>query len=61
MIIAAWQGGFIVPYIWEIVVRKILTIFEGCHFPQVYIIDLIEFSENWDKDFQFGPMLFQSF
>ena len=31
--------------------KKHLTIFEGCHFPRFYIIDLIEFSENRDKDF----------
>ena len=42
----------------RIVVRKSLTIFEGCHFPRFYISDLIEFSENRDKEFQFGPMLF---
>ena len=59
-VIAARHGGFIVPYVWEIVVRKNLTIFEGCHFPRYYIIDLIEFCENRDKEFQFGPMLFQS-
>ena len=34
--IAARQGGFIVPYVWEIVARKNLTIFEGCHFPRFY-------------------------
>ena len=56
-LIAARQGGFIVPYVWEIVVRKNLTIFEGCHFPRFYIIDLIKFRENRDKEFQFGPIL----
>ena len=61
MIIATRQGGFVVPYVWEIVVRKDFTILEGCHFPWFYIIDLIEFSENRDKEFQFGPMFFQSF
>ena len=59
-LIAARQGGFIVPYVWEIVVSKNVTIFEGCHFPRFYTIDLIESSENRDKEFQFGPMLFQS-
>ena len=37
-IIAAHVGGFIVPHIREVVVRKNLTIFEGCHFAQFYIL-----------------------
>ena len=48
-LIAVGQGGFTVSYVLEIVVRKNLTNFEGCHFPQLYIVDLIEFSENRDK------------
>ena len=52
------KGGFIVSYVWEIAVRKSLTIFEGCHFLRFYIIDLTEFSENRDKEFQFGSMIF---
>ena len=35
---AARQGGFIVPYVWEIVVRKHVTNFEGCHFARFYIL-----------------------
>ena len=50
-LIAARQGGCIVPYVWEIVAGKNLTIFEGCHFPRFYIMDLIEFCENQDKKF----------
>ena len=56
--IAARQGGFIVSYVRKIVVRKNITIFEGCHFPRFYINDLTELPENRDKEFQFGPMLF---
>ena len=54
------QSGFIVLYVWEIVTRKNLTIFEGCHFSRFYIIDLVDFCENRDKKYQFGPILFQS-
>ena len=32
LLIAAQQGGFIVMYLWEVVVRKNLTIFEDFHF-----------------------------
>ena len=56
--IAARQGGFIVSYVRKIVVRKNITILEGCHFPRFYINDLTELPENRDKEFQFGPMLF---
>ena len=34
--IATQQGGFIVPYVWEIQIKN-LTNFEGCHFPQFCI------------------------
>ena len=37
-IIDARQGGFMISYVWEIVVRKNLTIFEGCHFARFYIL-----------------------
>ena len=51
VLIAARQGGFIVRYVWEKVVWKNLTIFEDSHFPRFYIIELIEFAENRDKEF----------
>ena len=37
-LIAARQGGFIVPYVREIVVRKNVANFEGCHFARFYIL-----------------------
>ena len=38
IMIAALQGGFIVPHVWEIVVRKNLSIFKGCHYSWFYIM-----------------------
>ena len=48
-LVAARQGGLIVPYVREIAIRKNLTIFEGCHFPRFCIIHLTESPENRDK------------
>ena len=56
---AARQGGFTVPYVWEIQVRKNLN-FWSLSLTSIFYIDLIEFLRNRDKEFQLGPMLFQS-
>ena len=36
--IAAPQGGFIAPHVWEIVGRKNLAIFKGCRYSWFYMI-----------------------
>ena len=38
IMIAAPQGGFIVTLVWEIVGRKNLTIFKGCHHSRFFIM-----------------------
>ena len=38
VIIAAPEGGFMGPHVWEIVGRKNLTIFKGCHYSRFYIM-----------------------
>ena len=59
LLIAARQGGFIVPYVWEIVVRKNLTNFEGCHFARFYILIWWSFSKIETKNFNSGPCFFK--
>ena len=58
-IIAASQDGFIVPYVWEIVVRKNLTNFEGCHFARFYILIWWSFLKIETKNFNSGPCFFK--
>ena len=58
-IIAARQGGFIVPKVWEIVVRKYLTNFEGFHFAQFYILIWCSFPKIETKSFNSGPCFFK--
>ena len=58
-IIAARQGGFIVPYVWEIVVRKHVTNFEGCHFARFYILIWWSFPKIETKNFNLGPYFFK--
>ena len=45
---------FRVPRVWEIWVRKNLTILEGCHFPRFYILIWSSFrkmeTQNFDSD-----------
>ena len=53
------QGGFIVPYVWEIVVRKNLTNFEGCHFARFYILIWWTFPKIKTKNFNSGPCFFK--
>ena len=56
---AARQGGFIVPYVWEIVVRKHVTNFEGCHFARFYILIWWSFPKIETKSFNSGPCFFK--
>ena len=50
-LIAARQCDFIVPHVWEMVVRKNLTIFGGCHFARFYILIWWSFSKIETKNF----------
>ena len=52
--IAARQSNFIVLYVWEIVVRKNLTNFEGCHFARFYILIWWSFAKIETKNFNSG-------
>ena len=52
MLIDASQGGFIVPYVWEIVVRKNVTNFEGCHFAWFNIFIWWSFPKIETKNFK---------
>ena len=61
LLIAARQGGFIVPYVWEIVVRKNLTNFEGCHFARFYILIWWSFPKIETTNFNSGPWCFYGF
>ena len=58
-IIAAHHGGFIVPHIWEIVVRKNLTICEGCHFAPFYILIWWSFLKIETKNLNLDPCFFK--
>ena len=55
IIIAGPQGGFIVPHIWEIVVRKNLTIFKGCHYSWFYIMISSSFREIETTNLNLDP------
>ena len=57
--IAACQGGFIVPYLRELVVRKNLTNFEGSHFAPFYILIWWSFPKIETKNFSSGSCLFK--
>ena len=50
MVIAAPLGGFIAPHVWEIVCRKNLTIFKGCHYFRFYIAISLSFQEIETKN-----------
>ena len=54
ILIAARQSGFIVPYVWKIVVTKNLTNFEGCHFGRFYILIWLSFPKIETKNFNSG-------
>ena len=53
------QGGFIVPYVWEIVVRKNLTNFEGYHLARFYIFVWWSSLKIETKNFNSGPNFFK--
>ena len=57
--ISARQGSFIVSYVWEIVVRKNLTNFEGCHFARFYILIWWSFPKIETKNFNSGSCFFK--
>ena len=57
--IAARQGGFIIPHVWEIVVRKNLTNFEGYHFGRFYLLIWWSFPKIKTKNFNSGPCFFK--
>ena len=58
-IIAARQGGFIVPHVWEIVVRKNLTNLEGCRLARFYILISWSFPKIETKNFNSDPCFFK--
>ena len=58
-LITARQGDFIFPHVWEIVVRKNLTNFEGCHFARFYILIWWSFPKIETKNFNSGPCFFK--
>ena len=58
LIIAARQGSFIVPYVWEIVVRKDLTNLEGCQFARFYNLIWWSFPKIEIKNFNWDPFFF---
>ena len=58
-LIVSHQGDFIVLYVWEIVVRKNLTNFEGCHFARFYILIWWSFPKIETKNFNSGPCFFK--
>ena len=49
------QGGFIAPNVWEIVVRKNLTIFKGCHYSRFYIMISLSFRKIETKNLNSDP------
>ena len=57
-IIATRQYGFIVRHVWEIIVRKSLTIFEGCNFPRFFILIWLSFQEIDTRNFKSDPWFF---
>ena len=55
--IAAPQGGFIVPHVWEIVGRKNHTIFKGCHYSRFYIMISSNFRKIETKNLNSDPRI----
>ena len=56
-LIAAPQGGFIAPHVWEIVCRKNLTIFKGCHYSRFYIMISLSFQKIETKNLNSDPRI----
>ena len=57
LLIAAPEGSFIAPHIWEIVVRKTHN-FQMLPLFSILYDDFLKFSENRDKEFKLVPMYF---
>ena len=57
-LIAAPQGGFIAPHVWEIVCRKNLTIFKGYHYSRFYIMISLSFWKMETKNLNLNPGYF---
>ena len=55
ILIAAPQDGFIAPHVWEIVCRKNLTTFNGCHCSQLYIMISLSFRKIETKNLNSDP------
>ena len=52
-LIASLQGDLIAPQVWEIVGRKNLAIFKGCHYSRWLLNDdFLKFLKNQDKEFK---------
>ena len=54
-IIAAPQGSFIGPHVWEIEGRNNLTIFKGCHYSRFYIMISLSFRKIETKNLNSDP------
>ena len=54
-LIAAPQGEFIALHIWEIVHRKNLTIFKGCHYSRFYIMIPLSFRKIETRNLNSDP------
>ena len=55
--IAALQGGFIAPHLWEIACRKNLTIFKGCHYSRFYTMISLSFQKIETKNLKSNPRI----
>ena len=57
--IAAHQGGFIVPHVWEIALRKNLKNFESSYFARFYILIWWSFPKTETKNLNWGSCFFK--
>ena len=55
--IAAPQSGFTAPHVREIVGRKNLTIFKGCHYSRSYMIIFSSFQKIETKNLNSDPRI----
>ena len=55
--IAAPQGGFIAPHVWEIAGRKNLAIFKGCHYSWFYMMISWSFQKIETKNLNSEPCI----
>ena len=56
-LIAVPQGGFIALHVWEVVCRKNLTIFKGCHYFRFYITISLSFQKIATKNLNSDPCI----